>query len=439
MNSLLFDQGQGKSLSNMISSDQLKRLLDAFSISTGLRVSLTDAEGNCLLSSQLEDNDFCRLIRGSSRGPECCKTYQRAGEEAYKWNEPYIFQCHAGLVVWVCPVLYNDSHVANLVCGQVLMWKPEDYSLLELKTLTKILDIDHSLLSDSLQGINVVSSPQVQAAADLLYVLASYLGKIGMELFDYQKRLRSVGSWLWTENNRKKQENNFLPASHEGDQQLFKLESQIFCEIRKGNSEKAKKLLDTLALQFFLRSKGQIEIIKGLSVEFISFLSRTSTECGVEFEKSIQFGISRLKDLETANTVEKVMLWLLTTGNSYIEMLGEHNCTDSQTTITKAIAYVQNNYASQNLSLKAVAKGIYISSSYLSRQFKQEKGCSMTEYINRVRIERAKELLLETQKTNDDIANNVGYKDRSYFCKVFKQIVGVTPNEYRKKSFQQYI
>ena len=84
------------------------------------------------------------------------------------------------------------------------------------------------------------------------------------------------------------------------------------------------------------------------------------------------------------------------------------------------------------MSLEEIAASTYLSKTYLSSLFKKETGYSISEYINIVRIERSKSLLLEENISIIDIANLCGFEDQSYFTKVFKHIVGITPKKYRE-------
>ena len=73
-----------------------------------------------------------------------------------------------------------------------------------------------------------------------------------------------------------------------------------------------------------------------------------------------------------------------------------------------------------------------VSEEYMSTQFKKETGSSFTETIRRVRIEKIKELLLESNLKLTQIADMVGYADPKYMSKVFREEVGMLPAEYRK-------
>ena len=92
--------------------------------------------------------------------------------------------------------------------------------------------------------------------------------------------------------------------------------------------------------------------------------------------------------------------------------------------------YVLENYT-EDLSLDQIGSELGISAKYMSRLFKQKSGENLTDYINRVRVEKAKELLTETNAKIGDIAAMVGLESRVTFLRVFKKLEGVSPNEYR--------
>ena len=72
-----------------------------------------------------------------------------------------------------------------------------------------------------------------------------------------------------------------------------------------------------------------------------------------------------------------------------------------------------------------------LSPNYLSKLFQESVGVGFREQLNRIRIEESKQLLLNTDYSLADIALAMGFVDQSYFCKVFKRIVGLTPGKFR--------
>lgn len=101
--------------------------------------------------------------------------------------------------------------------------------------------------------------------------------------------------------------------------------------------------------------------------------------------------------------------------------------------IRKAIDYLDARYM-DNISLDDVAQYLNINKSYLSSLFKKETGKTFTQYLNNIRIERSKELLLEDKNSVLDVALAVGFSNQNYYNIMFKRLTGLTPLEYRNKN-----
>ena len=105
--------------------------------------------------------------------------------------------------------------------------------------------------------------------------------------------------------------------------------------------------------------------------------------------------------------------------------------------VEDALRYINDNYCSDDISLNAAARAINVSSNYLSTIFSQKVGDSFIEYLTKKRMQRAKQLLRETDMRSGEIALAVGYKDPRYFSYVFKKTQGCTPSEYRNQEMEQ--
>ena len=93
--------------------------------------------------------------------------------------------------------------------------------------------------------------------------------------------------------------------------------------------------------------------------------------------------------------------------------------------------YIQANLA-RNITLSDMASVSNLSTSHLTRLFKQTKGISLYQYVIRCRIDRAKQLLKHEQLAIADIATRVGFSDQSHLTHHFKRQVGVTPKVFRQ-------
>ncbi|HZG16122.1 MAG TPA: response regulator [Candidatus Bathyarchaeia archaeon] len=100
--------------------------------------------------------------------------------------------------------------------------------------------------------------------------------------------------------------------------------------------------------------------------------------------------------------------------------------------IVDALKYVFTNLE-KKISLEEVASHLFLNPSYFSRLFKKEVGETFVEYVTKLKIARAKELLSQTAEPVGKISERLGYDNLSYFIKLFKSYAGVTPIEYRGK------
>ena len=98
--------------------------------------------------------------------------------------------------------------------------------------------------------------------------------------------------------------------------------------------------------------------------------------------------------------------------------------------LKKALDVIHQNYRT-HLTQQTVAGHVFLSPSYFSKIFKEGTGYTFNEYLNRLRIEKAKELLTNTNIEIEQIPNMVGYEDRSYFGKIFRRLTDTTPKRYR--------
>lgn len=99
--------------------------------------------------------------------------------------------------------------------------------------------------------------------------------------------------------------------------------------------------------------------------------------------------------------------------------------------LQRAKEYIKNNL-SGNLSVKSISSGANVSKSVLYRLFSKYYGCTLSEYINKKRIEKAKKLLAETDFSLSEITSLVGYKSETYFRMVFKKMNNISPLKFRK-------
>ena len=118
----------------------------------------------------------------------------------------------------------------------------------------------------------------------------------------------------------------------------------------------------------------------------------------------------------------------------YSHMVGQAQKSEHKD-IQKVTEYIAAHYR-ENLTLGVLAKHIHMNPFHFSNYFKKQVGQNFKDYLNRVRMEHALELLLNSDKRSYEIAEEVGFKDSRYFNEVFSRYYGKTPAAYRK-SFKE--
>lgn len=108
-----------------------------------------------------------------------------------------------------------------------------------------------------------------------------------------------------------------------------------------------------------------------------------------------------------------------------------HTKESSNKQIQKIKKYIADNYLDPNFSIQTLSDNVDMSMSYMSRYFKANENENISDYVNRLRMDKAKELLAESDLDLKDIAATVGYLNLSSFIRKFKQTTGVTPGAYR--------
>ena len=142
-------------------------------------------------------------------------------------------------------------------------------------------------------------------------------------------------------------------------------------------------------------------------------------------EDTINFGIEK-DDPDFFEVSKKVydLLWLLH------DVCSKANAEDR--IVRKAIDYIKENYQ-KRLTVDEIAEYVHLSPYYFSHKFKKETKYSPVEYVVKMRLDRAKNLLIQTDKSIEEIASEVGYNNSNSFGNIFNNKVGCSPYNYRKR------
>lgn len=138
--------------------------------------------------------------------------------------------------------------------------------------------------------------------------------------------------------------------------------------------------------------------------------------------------------IDDVNHVEQFERWMCEkiTFISYYQQMNDKENIRHKQAVDYMIQYINEHY-SENITLNELSEQVYISRNYLSQIFKKTTGLSFNHYVNKVRMEKAKYLILEGRFLIYEIAEKVGFKNTPYFSSLFKKYTGVNPTDLLKR------
>lgn len=214
----------------------------------------------------------------------------------------------------------------------------------------------------------------------------------------------------------------------------YETEREIMLAVSQGMTHKAELIMATASTALFeKRSESRLRDIKNYTI-ILNTLLRKAAEYGSvhplyidsisgDFAKKIEEIISS----EAAVALQKEMV------NKYCQLVKTYSMKNYSFLVQKVLTRIDTDLTA-DLSLSTQAELLNINPSYLSALFKKETGTTLTEYVNRKRVEHAVYLLNSTNMQIQTIAQYCGIMDVNYFTKIFKKHIGKTPKEYREHS-----
>lgn len=163
----------------------------------------------------------------------------------------------------------------------------------------------------------------------------------------------------------------------------------------------------------------------------ILFTFKTMKELGYSFADLMEVIDSQYFEQLEIDNLEEMKDWLKRFFSNINQMISYRQDNRNEELVREVKAYIQNHYT-RGITLNELASQFSVSTGYLSKMFLDYVGENFTEYLNMIRVNKAKELLKTTDKKIYQIADQVGFNDSYYFSSWFKKIVGVTPTTYRE-------
>ena len=182
-----------------------------------------------------------------------------------------------------------------------------------------------------------------------------------------------------------------------------------------------------------VRSDDVLRQSKTSIIVFTSLVCRAAIEGGLSPEESYALGDNYIQSAENAKTMDDLDPLALIMYDDFVRRV--HKCRTNPNLsqqVQKCVDYIEM-HLEEKICAADLAAQVGYTEYYLTHKFKEETGLSVTDYIKFAKIERAKVLLKSTGQTVQDIAAALSFSTRNYFSRVFQEVTGQTPMEYREK------
>jgi len=364
-------------------------------------------------SKNPKNNIFCMLCKRYSECAEkleayeipCSALHRGMAVKAGKLGGMSVYTCPVGLFFWTSPFFSGERFAGALMAGGIL-------SVEKQQAIDRIYNIckgDVSLaeISRHFDGIPEKSLGEVEAIAGIMRLCAGKISSEGDEQAVEGCKFSNVRL-----------------------QDYSDMERRLFACLRRGDNTEACNIIRGILNGIDTVCGGSVKFVKLKAVELAALLSRagaSSDNCKELFRINNRY-LKRIDDSKTTEDVcENLCLLARMMAGEIFSFQGIRHAA----ALRKAERFIWENY-SRKLSLKEVAGASGLSAPYFSTVFRDEMGENFLNYLNRIRVEKASEMLKETELPFCEISAACGFDDNAWFSKIFKNYTGISPCKYRE-------
>ena len=376
-----------------------RRELEPLLLKANKIVKHYEKAANCTASVMGPDcetgaNNFCSVCKNCSAGTAkkktCLNMHIEAVNEARRLGGVYIYVCPDGFAFWTSP-FYSGERFAG------------------------------ALLSGGVQG-SEKNHNKVKALAQMMLICADQIS--GMSFV--QKNIPN--SLTPTESRRTADISNSENSTYPMD-----MERMLLANLRRGDNIEAKKILVNLLNTLHEEIKGNFEAFRLKAMELAVLLSRTALDSkDIKNETILDINNRYLKKIEQSTNLQEITEILSVITELMSGKIFSFHGVRHFSALRKAERYIWENYT-RKISLQEIAEASGLSAPYFSTIFKQEMGENLSNYLNRLRVEKAASMLVNTNLPISGIASACGFEDQSWFSKIFKSYTSLTPGKFREQ------
>lgn len=368
-----------------------------FSALCGTALTLVDLQDRAILFTHSADTFFCEKCPNRCR---LLSTMLYGCNEARRWQGRYTFYCPIGLVFTAVSIPQTER---AMVAGPVVMGELQD----------TLMDLPEHIDKDPVKNLLCCSSQQLRHISSVLELAVCGLRHRPDASFDSN----SVAS----------EEPEDLPLSPV----LLQLENDLRQAVQQQEKSRGRELLNQLLRYVYSPHPDQIDLIRSRAIQLATMLTKIAATVESTSGEDRIYRREHIPALKAAQTLEQVDETLARMLHLYVDYSFDFNEIKHTDTVYRSMEYIRSNF-NRKITLEEIASYVHLSGSHLSGTFHKETGQTISAYINHVRIEKSKQLLIATLTPIAEVAALCGFEDQSYFSRVFRQGTGLSPKRFRE-------
>jgi YesN/AraC family two-component response regulator len=342
---------------------------------------------------------------------------------AQKAGGAYIYMCEMGFMFWASPIFSNGRSLGALVAGGILGVEKE-------KAIENICAMAGNELSREeaeklLANVPEQSHEEIKALAQILLLCAEQVSR-GNE--DYKETvIRRAEQKTYLSQQIHLLKNKYTQA------QGYPLDKErmLLAALRRGDSDTGGKILNELLEILHVSNPDNFKFMQFRAIELVVLLSRAAASPDHSEDSHIlEINDRCLRRIQEARNTEELTAILHLIVERMSAQIFSFQGIRHASALRKAERFIWENYT-RKISLKEIADASGLSAPYFSSVFKEEMGENLSNYLNRLRVEKAATMLIESDLSLTDIAGACGFEDQSWFSKIFKNYTGVSPGKFR--------
>jgi YesN/AraC family two-component response regulator len=353
----------------------------------------------------------------------CRDMHINAIQKSSRRGKPHIYQCELGLMFWVSPI-YSEGNFSGALRGSGYLSDSVDNAAFAQKCNETISPDEFARRVSDFPSCNM---DKIRSLAEMLLLCTESLS-IGNENYHEIFRLRAeqqAALSVLIEKLKKK-----YPAGSALPGYPLDKECQLITALHRGDKEGSEKLLNEILAVLIFSNPNNFRYVQLRVLELAVLVTRTGVNPSstIAMENSVRC----LRQIQEAKTVEELAGTLHGIVENVASQIASFQGIPHALAMRKAEAFIRENLT-RKISLREIAKVAGLSAPYFSTIFKEEMGENFSRYINRLRVEKASKMILETNLTLSEISAACCFEDQSWFSKIFKAFTGISPGKYRNQ------